>query len=112
MSKLIPNCPECGERFANIFEACDHLVTQGNEFDPYLVLPGGYRLFLGSLMKHLFDCADDPEQVEAITQDVYATMFVANANSNIIPSVLMEEMVKSVMSNIDVEYKELTNDTI
>ena len=41
-------CHECGEEFDNSFELIDHTVEDDDEFDPYLILPNGYRLMLGS----------------------------------------------------------------
>jgi predicted amidophosphoribosyltransferase len=109
MSKDIPNCPECGEHFANVFEACDHLLPTGQQFDPYLLMPGGYRLFLGSLMKEMYENADDPEIIEQICQNVYSTLFISENETNIIHSVLREEMIENVTSTIDAEYEALVN---
>jgi hypothetical protein len=45
----IPPCPVCGEHFEDIFEATDHLLEENeDEFDPKLILPGGYTLMVGS----------------------------------------------------------------
>ena len=41
MNKEIPSCPECGERFENVFEATDHLLEDDEEFDPALILQIG-----------------------------------------------------------------------
>ena len=62
--KKIPPCPECGEHFENAFDATDHLLEDDEEFDPALVLPNGYRLMIGSLLRCIYRYADSPENIK------------------------------------------------
>ena len=57
--KPIKPCPECGEQFDNVFEATDHLLEEDEDFDPALILPNGYRLMIGSLLRCIYRYADD-----------------------------------------------------
>jgi hypothetical protein len=107
MSKEIPPCPECGERFENVFEATDHLLEDDEEFDPALVLPNGARLMIGSLLRCLFKYADKPEQVRSITQSTYMTLFTAETQPEAIKDIVDEMIIESQMMEIDDELKQL-----
>lgn len=107
MSKEIPPCPECGERFENVFEATDHLLEDNEEFDPALVLPNGARLMIGSLLRCLFKYADKPEQVRSITQSTYMTLFTAETQPEAIKDIVDEMIIESQMMEIDDELKQL-----
>ncbi len=107
MSKEIPPCPECGERFENVFEATDHLLEDDEEFDPALVLPNGARLMIGSLLRCLFKYADKPEQIRSITQSTYMTLFTAETQPEAIKDIVEEMIIESQMMEIDDELKQL-----
>lgn len=107
MSKEIPPCPDCGERFENVFEATDHLLEDGEEFDPALVLPNGARLMIGSLLRCLFKYANKPEQIKSITQSTYMTLFTAETQPEAIKDIVEEMIVESQMMEIDDEIKKL-----
>jgi hypothetical protein len=107
MSKDIPPCPECGERFENVFEATDHLLEDDEEFDPALVLPNGARLMIGSLLRCLFKYADKPEQIKSITQSTYMTLFTAETQPEAIKDIVEEMIIESQMMEIDDEIKQL-----
>jgi len=107
MSKDIPPCPECGERFENVFEATDHLLEDDEEFDPALVLPNGARLMIGSLLRCLFKYANKPEQIKSITQSTYMTLFTAETQPEAIKDIVEEMIVESQMMEIDDEIKKL-----
>ena len=93
MKKIKP-CYICGTEFDNIFDATDHLLEDGGEevFDPKLILPNGYTLMVGSLLRCLFSYADDPEQIKSITQSTYATLFAAETNPSEM-RVLVEQLI-------------------
>jgi hypothetical protein len=107
MSKEIPPCPECGERFENVFEATDHLLEDDEEFDPALVLPNGARLMIGSLLRCLFKYANKPDQIKSITQSTYMTLFTAETQPEAIKDIVEEMIVESQMMEIDDEIKKL-----
>jgi hypothetical protein len=107
MDRSIPPCPECGEQFANVFEATDHLLEDDDEFDPALVLPNGARLMIGSLLRCLYKYADKPNQIKTITQSTYMTLFTAETQPEAIKDIVEEMIIESQMMEIDNELKQL-----
>ncbi len=107
MNREIPPCPECGERFENVFQATDHLLEDDDEFDPALVLPNGARLMIGSLLRCLYKYADKPDQIKSITQSTYMTLFTAETQPEAIKDIVEEMIIESQMMEIDDEIKEL-----
>ena len=105
----IPPCSVCGEQFANVFEATDHLVEEGGEevFDPKLILPGGYSLMIGSLLRCLYGYANNPAQISRITQSTYATLYAAEISPKGMQSLIEQMVVDEQMSNFNVELKKL-----
>jgi len=104
----IPPCTVCGATFDNVFEATDHLLEDNDEkFDPVLILPNGYRLLIGSLMRCIFDYANDPEQVKSIAQSTYATLYAAEHNPGEMKSLIEEIIINEHLSKLDEELKEL-----
>jgi len=82
ISKNIPPCKVCGQHFDNIFEAVDHLIEDENEpeFDPRLILPGGYQLMIGSLLRNIYQHARGNKKVKEIIEHTYATLYAAETN--------------------------------
>lgn len=107
MKNKINPCPECGERFENVFDATDHLLEEDEEFDPALILPNGYRLMIGSLLRCMYRYADAPEQIRSLTQDTYMTLFTAETDPDTVVSVVEDMIVGSSMVGIDDELKQL-----
>jgi hypothetical protein len=105
-NKLNP-CPECGQEFENVFEATDHLLEEDEEFDPALILPNGYRLMIGSLLRCMYRYAEEPEQIRSISQDTYLTLFTAETDPDTVVSVVEDMIVDSSMVGIDDELKQL-----
>jgi hypothetical protein len=104
------NCPECGEQFDNVFDATDHLLEDDEEFDPALVLPNGYRLLIGSLLRCMYRYANEPEQIKTITQSTYMTLFTAETSPSTVVEVIEDMIVDSSMVGIDDELKRLLAD--
>lgn len=100
-------CPECGEHFEDAFEAVDHLLEDDEEFDPALILPNGYRLMIGSLLRSIFDNADNVEKVRQITEDTYMTLFMVELSPNSVSKIVQDIIVSESMAEIDDELKEL-----
>jgi hypothetical protein len=110
MKNELNPCPECGQKFDNVFEATDHLLEEDDEFDPALVLPNGYRLMIGSLLRCMYRYAEEPEQIRSITQDTYMTLFTAETQPDVILDVIEDMIVGSSMVGIDDELKQLLED--
>lgn len=101
------DCPECGEQFDNVFDATDHLLEDDEEFDPALVLPNGYRLMIGSLLRCMYRYANEPEQIKKITQSTYMTLFTVETSPSTVIEVIEDMIVDSSMVGIDDELKDL-----
>ena len=107
----IPPCPVCGEEFDNIFEATDHLLEDfEEEFDPKLILPNGYSLMVGSLLRNLYSHAEEPEQIRAITQGTYATLYAAENSPNMMGKIIEDIIVDEHMYDFDKEIKKLLDE--
>lgn len=107
----IPNCPDCGTPFDNIFEATDHLLEDDESpFDPVLILPNGYQLMVGSLLRHLYLHADDSESISRITQETYATLYAAEHAPNDMQRFIENLIVGEQMKDIDEELLELLDE--
>ena len=105
--KPIKPCPECGEQFENVFEATDHLLEEDEDFDPALILPNGYRLMIGSLLRCFYRYADDPEKIKDVAQDTYMTLFTVEMEPETVVDVIEDMIVGSSMAGLDDELKEL-----
>jgi hypothetical protein len=113
MSKY-KRCPECGERFDNVFDAIDH-ITDAEElepFDPSLILSGGYSLMIGSMLKDIFNLANERNynKIILMVEAAYLTLYTAEKNVGLINEAVEDMQVKHVMEDFDVELKELLND--
>jgi len=108
----IPPCGICGQRFDNIFEATDHLIEDNGEqeFNPEIILPNGYRLLVGSMLRQLFDNADNPEKVRTITQLTYGTLYAAESDIGLMKKLVEDAIIHEHMSLIDEELEELLED--
>jgi hypothetical protein len=80
------------------------------EFNPEIVLPNGYRLLVGSLLRQLFDKADDPEEVRSIVQLTYGTLYAAESDIGLMKKLVEDAIIHEHMSEIDDELEELLNE--
>jgi hypothetical protein len=101
--KKIPKCKLCGQQFDNIFEATDHLLDDSGEepFDPKLILPNGYQLMIGSLLRCLYNYADKPEDIKEITQSTYATLYAAETNPGQMKRFIEDMIIHEQMASFD-----------
>ena len=106
----LPKCPECGQKFTDTFDAVNHMLEDDQEFDPALILPGGYKLMIGSLLRALFDNMDDKEYISEILQSAYITLFTAETNPEIIGETVEDIIVESVMEDFDGQLNKLFKD--
>lgn len=103
----IPSCPECGQKFDNVFDATEHMMEDGDEFDPALILPGGFKLMIGSLLKFMYFNADDEDMVKKIAQSTYMTLFAAEVESDALADMVEDMVVSTTMMDLDDELKKL-----
>ena len=105
----IPPCGICGQHFDNIFEATDHLIEDNGEeeFNPEIILPNGYRLLVGSMLRQLFDNAENPEKVRNITQLTDGTLYAAESDIGLMKRLVEDAIIHEHMSLIDEELEEL-----
>jgi len=103
----IPECPECGAKFDNIFSAIDHMLEDDEQFDPAFILPGGFKLLLGSLLRMIYLNRDNPNAVSSIVQDCYGTLFAAETAPDTMDYIMEDVFVANAMENFDVELKKL-----
>ena len=105
----IEPCKVCGEQFDNVFEATDHLLDGEGEkpFDPMLILPNGYSLMVGSLLRCLYGYADDPDEIKRITESTYATLYAAEVNVGDMRELVEDMIVSENMIDFEEELKEL-----
>ena len=111
--KDIPPCKICGQQFNNIFDATDHLVEDenGEYFDPRLILPGGYQLLIGSLLRCIYEASTSPKSVRDITQSVYATLYAAESSPRQMKEYIEDVVVNQEMRNIDKELVHFLKET-
>ena len=105
----IPPCSVCGQHFDNIFEAVDHMVDDNDEeeFNPTISLPSGYQLLFGSLLRQLYEKADDPEEVKTIVELTYATLYAAESDIPMMKKLVEDAIIHEYMFEIDKELKNL-----
>ena len=113
MDNETPKCPECGEVFDNVFDATDHLLEDDDEpFDPSLILPNGYRLMIGSLLRCIYERlkAGQVEEADSIVQSAYMTLFTAEMNPDIVGEIVEDIAVKSEMIDFDKRLRTFLDD--
>lgn len=103
----LTDCPECGERFESAFDAIDHLMEDDEEFDPTLILPNGYRLLVGSLLRGLYVNRHNPDFIKNITESTYATLFTAEFKPEVLGETVEDIIVETEMEKFDVQLKNL-----
>lgn len=108
-------CNDCNIEFEDSFKLIDHFLDDDEEFDPYYILPGGFKIMLGSLLRFMFAHADDPEQIKLISQSTYVTLFASENGYDLINELVEDTIVKSALMDFDEGLRELleedTNDS-
>jgi hypothetical protein len=102
-----PHCPDCHMDFNDMFEAINHFLEDDEDFDPALILPGGYQLMIGSLLRALFEHRNEPKFISDIVQSTYATLFMAEMNPELVNETVEDMIVDSEMIDFDVQLKNL-----
>ena len=94
-------CNECHIQFDSSFDLVDHLLEDDEEFDPYYILPNGYKLLLGSLLRFMYNNKDKPDQIELITQSTYTTLFASEMGYDLVDELVEDMVVKSALQDFD-----------
>lgn len=88
------------------------MLEDDEEFDPYLVLPDGYKLMLGSLLRFMYEHADQPDQVKLITQSTYITLFASENGYDLVDELVEDMVVKSALQDFDSSLKTLLEEEL
>jgi hypothetical protein len=62
---------------------------------------------VGSLLRCLFSYADNPEEIKAITQSTYATLYAAETNPGNMKKIIEDMVIREQMSEFDNELTQL-----
>ena len=100
-------CNECQVTFSDSFALVDHMLEEDEEFDPYYLLPSGFKLMLGSLLRFMYNNAEDPSQIKLITQSTYVTLFASENGYNLVDELVEDMVVKSALQDFDRDLQEL-----
>ena len=100
-------CHECEQEFEDSFELIDHLLPEDEEFDPYYILPNGMKLMLGTMMRYLYNHADEPAMVKNLAQSTYVTLFASEMEYEDVDELVHDMVVSQEMFNIDAELEKL-----
>ena len=106
-------CEECNGIFQNGFDFIDHYADEEGEeeFDPYLILPNGVKLQVGSLLRFIYEHADEPEHIRQVSESSYVTLFAAERNLDNVEDMIKEMVVNSEMLRFDESLKTLLEET-
>jgi hypothetical protein len=83
------------------------MLEEDEDFDPYYILPNGFKLLLGSLMRFIFNHAEEPEQIKLITQSTYVTLFASEMGYDLVDELVEDMVVNSALIDFDEELKQL-----
>jgi hypothetical protein len=97
----IPACDLCGALFSNGFDYVDHMMEDDEEFNPYLLLPNGYRLMVGAVLRTLFENADDPDTIRQVCESTYMTLYTAETAPHLLDEVITDLIVESSVADLD-----------
>jgi len=97
----IPPCDLCGMRFENGFQYVDHMMEDDEKFDPYLVLPNGYRLMVGAVLRTIFENANDAELVRHVCESTFTTLYTAETAPHLLDEVITDLIVESSVADLD-----------
>lgn len=98
-------CNDCNKYFDDSFQLIDHVLEDDEEFDPYLILPNGFKLLLGSLLRYVFAHADEPDKIKVVTQSTFITLFAAENGYNPLDELIEDMVIKLELQNFDEDFK-------
>ena len=103
-------CKDCGATFANIFEEADHLVEDEDDvFDPIMEVHEGYSLRVGSLLRNIYNNANNPVETRRLAEETYEMMFLAVMDPKRFSKYAREAFISAVMRGVDYEYERLVD---
>ena len=106
-----PNyCHECKQQFDNSFDLIDHAMEDDEDFDPYYILPNGFKLLLGSLLRFMFHNAEEPDKIRLISQSTYVTLFAGEMGYDLIDELVEDMVVRSALQDFDKSLEELLSE--
>lgn len=82
-------------------------MEDDEEFDPYYILPNGFKLLLGSLLRFMFNHGEEPEQIRLITQSTYVTLFASEMGYDLVDELVEDMVVKSALADFDKDLAKL-----
>lgn len=94
-------CHDCHLQFDDSFKLIDHYLEEDEDFDPYYILPNGFKLLLGSLLRFMFNHAEEPNQIKLITQSTYVTLFASENGYDLVDELVEDMVVKSALQDFD-----------
>ena len=104
----IDPCEVCGTRFKSIFEMVDHLLEEDEQdFDPVILLPNGYKLLVGTLLRLVYDNSSKPSQVRDIVSSAYMNLYLAETNQVKMKKNIEDILVKRFALELDEELHKL-----
>ncbi len=107
----IEPCDICGQKFDNVFEMVEHQVDGGEpEFDPTLLLPNGYKLLVGTLLRLIYDRSNKPSQVRDVVSSAYMNLYLAETDQQAMRENVENIIVQRFVSDLDRELRELLED--
>ena len=77
------------------------------EFNPIISLPSGYQLLFGSLLRQLYEKANNPEEIKTIVELTYATLYAADTDIPMMKRLVEDAIIHEYMFEIEQELKEL-----
>lgn len=87
--------------FESAFDAVEHMLEDDEDFNPYLILPNGYKLMIGSLLRTLYDNSDDQQTIKDVVESTYMTLYTAETNPEMLQEVITDLVVDSAMEELD-----------
>lgn len=100
-------CHECKQEFEDSFELIDHLLPDDEEFDPYYLLPNGFKLMMGSFLRYIYGHADKPNNIRNLAQSTYITLFAAEMEYEGVGELVEDMVVSQAMTGLDDILEEL-----
>jgi len=111
MTMKIKPCEVCGTHFDNIFEMVDHLLEENEEeFDPALLLPNGYKLLVGTLLRLVYERSSKPSQVREIVSSAYMNLYLAETDQQAMRESVENIIVEKFVLDLDRGLRELLED--
>lgn len=109
MTMKIKPCDICGQRFDNVFEMVEHQMDDdgASDFDPTLLLPNGYKLLVGTLLRLIYDRSNKPSQVREVVSSAYMNLYLAETDQQAMRENVENIIVQRFVLDLDKELRML-----